>query len=202
MTTTPHGHLLDVRGRADASLATQHGTVQAVHRSARHTISKMAEWSIRLVEGHGVEGDAHAGATTKHRYQVRKDPTRPNLRQVHLIQGELFDELAGHGFDVTPGLLGENVTTRGLDLLALPAGTCLHLGAEAIVELTGLRTPCKLIDQLRPGLMGELLGRDTGGRVVRRAGVMSVVRVGGEVHVDDPITAVFPPLPHLPLVPV
>lgn len=166
--------------------------VIAVSRSPRHGFSKTPALAIRLVAGLGVEGDAHAGETVKHRSRVARDPTRPNLRQVHLIHAELFDELAGQGFDIGPGDIGENVTTRGLDLLALPEGTHLRLGEAAIVEVAGLRNPCPQLDDFAPGLMRACLGRDADGRPVRKAGVMGVVRAGGEVAAGDRIEAIPP----------
>jgi MOSC domain-containing protein YiiM len=177
------------------------GVVVGVHRSARHGITKATEASITLLTGLGVEGDAHAGETVQHRYQAAKDPTRTNLRQVHLIPTELLDELADQGHPVAPGQLGENVTTSGLDLQALPAGARLHLGPDAVVELTGLRTPCRLIDRVAPGVMSRLIDRDDG-RVVRRAGVMSIVVTGGVVHPGDAVRVVLPAGPVPPLEPV
>jgi MOSC domain-containing protein YiiM len=178
------------------------GVVVGVHRSARHGITKATEASITLLTGLGVEGDAHAGETVQHRYQARKDPTRTNLRQVHLIPTELLDELADQGHPVAPGQLGENVTTSGLDLQALPTGARLHLGPDAVVELTGLRTPCRLIDRVAPGVMSRLIDRDDEGRVVRRAGVMSIVVTGGVVHPGDAIRVGLPAGPVPPLEPV
>ncbi|RAY11449.1 MOSC domain-containing protein [Actinomadura craniellae] len=157
---------------------------------------------IRLLAGLGVEGDAHLGATVKHRSRVARDPSQPNLRQVHLIHAELFEELRGAGFEVAPGQLGENVTTSGVDLLALPTGTLLHLGGTAVVEVTGLRNPCTQLDGFQQGLMSAVLDRDEDGAVVRKSGVMAVVRTGGEVHPGDPVTAELPPEPHTPLRPV
>lgn len=174
-------------------------TVLAVHKSAGHTFSKPAVEEIRIVEGLGVEGDAHAGATVMHRYDRRKDPTRPNLRQVHLIQSELFAELADKGFEVAPGAMGENVTTAGVDLLALPLGTVLRLGEDAVIELTGLRSPCKYINDLHDGLVQAVLDRDAEGNLVRKAGVMSVVLEGGTVRPGDPIRIELPSGAHTPL---
>lgn len=176
--------------------------VLAVHRSASHDFSKHAEDAITLVAGLGVAGDAHAGATVKHRSRVKRDPTAPNLRQVHLIQSELFDELVGRDHAVFPGDLGENVTTRGIDLLALPTGTRLALGAAAVVELTGLRNPCVQIDRFQPGLMAAVLDRAADGALVRKAGVMAVVLQGGEIRPGDAIVAHLPANPHAPLQPV
>lgn len=176
--------------------------VLAVHRSGSHSFSKFAEEAITLVEGLGVEGDAHAGTTVKHRSRVARDPSAPNLRQVHLLHAELFDELVTADHAVFPGDLGENVTTRGLDLLALPTGTRVRLGAEAEVELTGLRNPCSQIDRFQPGLTGKVLDRDANGRLVRKAGVMAVVRRGGEVRPGDAIVVQLPSLPHHALEPV
>ncbi|MFD6529444.1 MOSC domain-containing protein [Streptomyces sp. NPDC060184] len=172
------------------------GTVVAVSRSGEYTFTKPVRQSITLLAGHGVEGDVHAGVTVKHRSRVAQDPTQPNLRQVHLIQQELFDELRADGFDLAPGDLGENVTTRGLDLLALPVGTLLHLGDQAVVEVTGLRNPCLQIDAFRSGLLKRVVGRDEAGRVVRRAGIMGVVVDGGPVGAGDTVRAELPVGPH------
>lgn len=173
--------------------------VTAVSRSGEHRFSKGNRSSIRLLTGLGVEGDAHAGVTVQHLSRVRQDPTQPNLRQVHLIAAELLAELRTKGYDVAPGQLGENVTTTGIDLLALPTGTRLRLGAEAVIEVTGLRNPCVQIDAFRSGLLKEVLGRDEAGEVVRRAGVMAVVLDDGEVRPGDPITVELPAEPHRPL---
>lgn len=173
--------------------------VAAVHRSSSHSFSKFAEDSITLVAGLGVQGDAHAGATVKHRSRVARDASQPNLRQVHLIHAELFDELMDAGFAVMPGELGENITTRGIDLLALGAGTRLHLGPDAIVEITGLRNPCTQIERFQRGLTAAVLGRDAQGALVRKAGVMSVVIAGGEVNAGDAIRIVVPAGVHQPL---
>jgi MOSC domain-containing protein YiiM len=173
--------------------------VTAVSRSAAHTFSKANRESIRLVAGLGVEGDAHLGETVKHRSRVAADPAQPNLRQVHLLHAELHDELRAAGFDVGPGQLGENVTTRGVDLLALPAGARLRLGDGAVVELTGLRNPCVQLDRFRPGLKAATLARDDRGRLVRKAGVMAVVLAGGEVRPGDPVRVELPPAPRRPL---
>jgi MOSC domain-containing protein YiiM len=177
------------------------GVVVAVHRSATHTMSKAACGRIRLLEGLGVEGDAHMGATVKHCSRVARDPTQPNLRQVHLIHAELLDELAAKGFAVAPGQMGENVTTRGVDLLAMPAGARLHVGT-AVVEITGLRNPCRQLEGVAPGLMAAVLDRDAANSLVRKAGVMGVVVVGGEIAPGDAIRAELPAGPHRALEPV
>jgi MOSC domain-containing protein YiiM len=173
--------------------------VAAVSRSPSHTLRKPNEATIRLVAGIGVEGDAHAGATVKHRSRVARDPTQANLRQVHLIHAELHDELQRRGFAVAPGEMGENVTTSGIDLLGLAAGAKLQLGEEAVVEITGLRNPCAQLDKIHRGLMAATLGRDEHGNLVRKAGVMGVVLRGGEVRPGDPIRVEPPPGPHRPL---
>ena len=178
------------------------GVVVAVALSGKHNFSKTTQPSIALRAGHGVEGDSHAGPTVKHRSRVSRDPAQPNLRQVHLIHAELFDELAQRGFVVNPGDLGENVTTSGISLLDLPRGTELHLGPSAIVELTGLRTPCAQIDRFQSGLMAAVLDRDAEGNVVRKSGVMGIVRTDGVVHTNDVITVRLPDGPHEPLLPV
>lgn len=177
-------------------------TVVAVSSSARHTMAKANRAVVRLVAGLGVEGDAHAGATVKHRSRVRVDPTKPNLRQVHLVHAELHDRLRAAGFTVEPGRMGENITTRGIDLLALPTGTRLRLGPDAVVEVTGLRNPCGQLDGIQEGLRSAVLDRDADGHLVRLAGVMAVVVATGEVRPADPVTATFPPPPHRPLTPV
>ena len=174
------------------------GTVVQVHRSGVHAFSKQPAPSVRLVAGLGVEGDAHAGATVKHRSRVAVDPSQPNLRQVHLLHVELFDELAEKGFSVRPGDLGENVTTRDLDLLALPTGARLGIG-DAVIEITGLRNPCVQIERFRPGLLAAVLDRDPQGRIVRKAGVMGVVLATGTVGPGDPVTVALPLEPHRPL---
>lgn len=161
--------------------------VVAVHASALHSFSKFAEPMIRLVAGLGVEGDAHKGATVKHRSRVARNPGAPNLRQVHLMHGELFDELMAAGFTVWPGDLGENITTRNLDLLGLSTGTRLHIGPDAVIEVTGLRNPCSQIDRFQAGLMAATLDREADGRLVRKAGVMAIVLASGEVCAGAPI---------------
>jgi MOSC domain-containing protein YiiM len=178
------------------------GRVIAVCRSASHAVSKPICRSVRLIAGHGVEGDAHAGATVKHRSRVARDPTQPNLRQVHLIHAELFDELRAKGFEVAPGVMGENITTRGIDLLALPTGARLHVGSDAIVEVTGLRNPCFQLDGLQKGLMQATLDRGADGDLIRKAGVMAIVIAGGGVAMGDSIRIVLPDHPHQALKPV
>jgi MOSC domain-containing protein YiiM len=172
------------------------GKVIAVHLSASHTFSKRSVGQIMLLEGLGVEGDAHCGATVKHRSRVARDPSQPNLRQVHLMHGELFDELFEKAFRVLPGDLGENITTRGLDLLSLPVGTELHIGEHSIVTLTGLRNPCAQIDHFQAGLMSAVLGRSPEGKLLRKAGVMGVVTTTGPVSSGDEIAVKLPPPPH------
>lgn len=181
-------------------------SVVAVHRSHDHRFSKDEQASIRLLAGLGVEGDAHVGTTVQHLSRLRRDPEAPNLRQVHLLHAELLQSLAEAGYDVPPGSLGENVTTRGLDLLALPTGTLLHLGADAVVEVTGLRNPCVQIERYGedhggPGLLGRLVHTEDG-ETVRLAGVMGVVRTAGEVRPRDPVAVVVPQAAHRPLRPV
>jgi MOSC domain-containing protein YiiM len=178
------------------------GLVVAVSMRAGHNFSKTPSLGIRLLKGLGVAGDAHMGTTVKHRSRVRKDPTQPNLRQVHLIHAELFDELRAMGFVVKPGELGENVTTSGIDLLALPTCSRLHLGDSAVVEITGLRNPCVQIDDFQQGLMAATLDRDADGNLVRKAGVMSVVLRDGDVRPGDAVGVELPSAPHRRLQPV
>ncbi|MDX1934488.1 MAG: MOSC domain-containing protein [Capsulimonadales bacterium] len=175
------------------------GRVTAVHRRETHSFGKETQSEIVLLAGLGVEGDAHCGVTVKHRSRVKRNPDQPNLRQVHLIHSELFEELSEKGFTVGPGDLGENVTTRGIDLLGLPTGTRLHLGETAMIEVTGLRNPCGQIDDFRKGLLAAVLDRDAEGNPVRKAGIMGIVLTGGILRSGDPIRAELPPEPHRPL---
>jgi hypothetical protein len=178
------------------------GKVTAVSRDDGHHFTKPVRDRIRLLTGLGVEGDAHLGVTVQHRSRVAQDPTQPNLRQVHLIHGELHDELRAAGYEVQPGEFGENVTTRDIDLLALPTGTRLRLGAHAVVEVTGLRNPCLQIDRFQQGVLKEVVGRDEAGNVIRKAGVMGIVLADGDIRPGDPITVELPQEPHRPLRPV
>ncbi|MEZ0073910.1 MOSC domain-containing protein YiiM [Planotetraspora sp. GP83] len=170
--------------------------VTAVSRSETHSFSKGSQEAIRLLAGLGVEGDAHLGVTVQHRSRVARDPSQPNLRQVHLIHEELYDELRAGGFAVQAGNLGENVTTRGVDLLGLPTGAVLHLGDQAVVEITGLRNPCLQLDGFQDGLLKAVLDRDERGEVVRKAGIMGIVLAGGDVRPGDPIRVELPAGPH------
>lgn len=178
------------------------GSVIAVSSHVGHHFSKTPSPGIRLLKGLGVAGDAHMGETVKHRSRVRKDPTQLNLRQVHLMHVELFDELRAKGFVVRPADLGENITTSGIDLLALPTGTRLYLGASAVVEITGLRNPCIQIDNFQKGLMAATLDRDADGNLVRKAGIMSIVLADGEVRPGDAVRVELPAAPHRALQPV
>jgi MOSC domain-containing protein YiiM len=175
------------------------GSVLAVSLSETHKFAKSNQERIRLLTGLGVEGDAHLGKTVKHRSRVAVDPTQPNLRQVHLIHAELHDELRVAGFEVSAGQMGENVTTRGVDLLSLPTGTRLYLGESAVVELTGLRNPCAQLDRFQLGLMAAVLGRDEHGNLIRKSGVMGIVVAGGDIYPGDAIRIELPPAPHQPL---
>lgn len=177
--------------------------VIAVSRAPEHGFAKQPQSSIHLVEGEGVEGDAHRGRTVQHLYQVRRDPTQPNLCQVHLFSEEKLDELGAAGFPLGPGEMGENILVRGVDLLRLPRHTRVSFGSKAALEITGLRTPCSQIDGYRKGLQGLLWGpRTARGQRERRAGVMAVVLTGGEVRAGDPLRLELPPEPHQPLGPV
>lgn len=178
------------------------GKVIAVALDGGHHFSKKPALEIRLVMGQGVAGDAHMGEKVKHRSRVARDPDQPNLRQVHLIQAELFDEVAAKGYRVQPGEMGENITTEGIDLLALPEATRLQIGTEAVIEITGLRNPCVQIDRFQPGLMQAVLDRDAAGNLIRKAGIMAVVITGGDVRPGDDIRVTLPTGPHRKLAPV
>lgn len=178
------------------------GVVETVSLSGEHHFSKERCGEIVLLAGLGVEGDAHLGVTVQHRSRVAKDPSQPNLRQVHLIHAELLDELKHKGFSVAPADMGENLTTRGVDLLALPQGARLHIGEQAVIEVTGLRNPCKQINDFQPGLMQAVLDYDANGQLIRKAGVMAIVIEGGVVRPGDAIRVALPDEPHQPLAPV
>ena len=178
------------------------GVVTAVSCSAGHTLVKPNRESIRLLAGLGVEGDAHSGATVKHRSRLARFAKEPNLRQVHLIHAELHDDLRERGFAVSAGQMGENVTTRGVDLLGLPAGARVCLGDTAVIAVTGLRNPCAQLDRIQQGLMGATLGRDRNGNLVRKAGIMAIVLIGGEVRPGDAIRVELPTKPLQSLTPV
>jgi MOSC domain-containing protein YiiM len=172
------------------------GQVLAVCRSETHTMRKTQVSSLTILKGLGVEGDAHQGVTVKHRSRVARDPSQPNLRQVHLIHAELHDELRAKGFDIRAGQMGENITTRGIDLLALPKGTQLHIGKTLVLEITGLRNPCSQLDGIQQGLMQAVLDRDVEGNLIRKAGIMAIVFEGGEVFSGDTINVQLPVGPH------
>ena len=178
------------------------GIVTAVSSSPTHSFSKSNQESIKLLAGLGVEGDAHLGEKVQHRSRVAKDPNQPNLRQVHLIHAELHDELRERGFNVSAGQMGENITTRGIDLLSLPTGSRLYIGKTAVVEVTGLRNPCYQLDDFQAGLMKAVLDRDEQGNLIRKAGVMGIVLTDGEVHVNDGIRVELPREPQDALKPV
>lgn len=174
--------------------------VVSVSQHPSHLFSKRRVAQIVLLEGLGVAGDAHAGMTVQHRSRVARDPSQPNLRQVHLIHSEVFDELTAQGFSVGSADLGENICTRGLALLDLPQGAELRIGATAVIRITGLRNPCVQLDQFQPGLMAALLGRASDGSLIRKAGVMAVVVNGGVVQAGDAIRVTWPAEPHQRLV--
>jgi MOSC domain-containing protein YiiM len=172
------------------------GQVVSVSLSPQHSFSKSRVASIELVAGEGVLGDAHAGSTVKHRSRVAVDPTQPNFRQVHLLHAELFDELNTRGFQISPGDMGENIATRGLDLLRLPRRAQILFPSGARIEITGLRNPCGQLDQFSPGLMKAVLERNPDGTLSRKAGVMAVVLEGGIVRAGDKIYTTLPGEPH------
>ena len=176
--------------------------VVALARDSLHRVSKLPCDRIRLIAGLGVEGDAHAGLTMQHRSRWVKQRTVPNVRQVHLIHAELFDELTAKGFAIAPMQMGENIKTRSIDLLGLSAGTRLRLGGEAVIEITGLRNPCAKLDQIAPGLMQAVIEKGPGKTLIRKAGVMAIVVASGEVRVGDGIAVVHTPAVTIPLAPV
>ncbi len=174
-------------------------TIKTVSRSSTHSISKTVVPSITLLTGLGVENDAHQGKLVQHRSRVRANPNQPNLRQVHLIHSELLDELFAEGYRIKPGDMGENICTRGIDLLGLPLGAILQMGKNARIEITGLRNPCNQLNGLSEGLMDAVLDRDERGNLVRKSGIMAIVLAGGEVKPGDPIEVTLPPEPYTAL---
>ncbi|MBL4663319.1 MAG: hypothetical protein JKY22_07150 [Flavobacteriaceae bacterium] len=174
------------------------GKVMALSKSEAHTFNKYNCEKIMLLKGLGVQGDAHMGKTVKHLSRVKKDPTTPNLRQVHLIHSELFEELSEKGFTVNPGEMGENITTSGVDLLNLPKGSILKIGISEIM-ITGLRNPCSQLESIQTGLMKALLDKDKQGEIVRKAGIMGIIQIGGEINTGDVITVQFPAKPYIKL---
>jgi len=175
------------------------GIVLALSKSPKHTLIKKNEDSINLIQGLGVEGDAHMGKTVKHRYDVKKNPNKPNLRQVHLIHSELHQELALNGFKVNPGEMGENVTTKGIDLLNLPLNTILKFGDTAIIKITGLRMPCSQLNRIQEGLLNEVIEKTDDGSIMIKAGVFGVVLQAGPIYVQDKITITLPQKPFIKL---
>ena len=175
------------------------GHVIALHRNATHDFSKQTETSLTLLQGLGIEGDAHMGATVKHRSRVATDPNQPNLRQVHLLHAEMIEEISGQGFDLKPGDVGENITTHGIDLINLPRHTRLHIGSSVILSVTGLRNPCAQLDNFQAGLTRAFLGKTGDGKLIRKAGIMAIVLEGGVVHQGDEIRVELPSQPHLVL---
>ncbi len=163
------------------------GFVVSVSSKETPGVGKVPRTEIVLVAGHGVEGDYHFGTKVRHRSRVAKNPDQPNLRQVHLIHEELFEELASEGITVEAAAMGENVTTRGIALLELATGTRLHLGESAVVELTGLRNPCNQLDAIDERLLPAVGQKQADGSILRKGGVMGVVVTGGVVRPGDVI---------------
>lgn len=176
--------------------------VVSLSKDDGHKFSKVVHDSIRLLEGLGVEGDAHCGTTVKHQSRVQADPTHPNLRQVHLIHLELIQELRNSGFKVGPGIMGENILTEGIDILSLPKNTILNIGTDASIKVTGLRNPCAQLGDYQKGLTSAVLDKDESGALIRKSGIMAIVLKGGIVKKDDLISIELPPEPHQKLEPV
>ena len=175
------------------------GIVKSVSKSKTHSFSKFKSNTITLIKGMGVKGDAHMGLTVKHRSRVAKDPNQPNLRQVHLIHSELFEELEKKGFYIQNGEMGENITTTGIDLLNLPKDTLLSIGSTSKIKITGLRNPCTQLNSIQEGLMDAVLDKDKQGNLIRKAGIMGVVIEEGEIRPGDKINIQFPPAPYIKL---
>ena len=177
----------------------QIGKVFSVSKKSTHEFSKEIQEKIKLITMHGVDGDAHAGKYVKHRSRVKKDPNQLNIRQVHLMTSELLEEFQGVGHHIKPGDLGENITTVGIDLINLPKGTILKIGPEAEVEITGLREPCKQIEDFQNGLLKRVISKNNSGKLDVKSGVMSIVTQGGTVRPGDKIKVIYPNQPHVEL---
>jgi len=169
-------------------------SVLSVSMSSSHGFSKRPTDYIYLLSGCGVQGDVHcSGAASSN-----------NKRQVHLIASELLTELArkdskGRAYIISPGALGENITTKGIDLVGLNEGTRLHFGDgddHAIVRITGLRNPKKRLDEWPKGLLDRCAMKNKKGEITgRKIGVMGIVEEDGfvqpghMVYVEKPKTA-------------
>lgn len=171
-------------------------SVVSLSTSPTHSMSKKKVTQVELIKGIGISGDAHAGKKVKHRSRVRQNPDQPNLRQVHLIHSELFEELSTKGFMIKAGEMGENITTKGIDLLALSKGCILSIGSDVKVEITGLRNPCDQLNGLQEGLLNAVLDKDGNGKLIRKAGIMGVVLTSGIVKNGDKIIEFYQPEKH------
>ena len=166
--------------------------VVAVNSKDTPGVGKIPRDAVTLIANHGIEGDYHAGPDVRHRSRAAKDPQQPNRRQVHLMHSELFDDLAPLGIKVTPGAMGENITTRGLALLDLAPGTKLRLGDTAVIEITGCRNPCNQLDAVDERLLAQVALKAGDGSIIRKAGIMAVVLAGGVVRPGDAISVEAP----------
>ncbi len=172
------------------------GSVIAVCSRDAHLFSKENREEIELIKNFGINGDAHAGMYVKHRSRVKKNPKQLNLRQVHLIPIELLNEMKQHRYDLHPGDLGENITTSGIDLINLPLNSQINIGEEVVLEVKGLRDPCKQIEAFKEGLLKKMITKDADGNLIRKTGIMTIVLGGGIVKPNDKIEVVLPKKPY------
>lgn len=131
--------------------------LSAVHREP----VKIVE-SANFVVGMGIEGDRHA--TEREERQGY---------QVLIVDNETLQELG-----LEPGVIKEQVTTTGIDVASLEAGQQLALGDEVVIEISKDAAPCSRMEEIRPGLQGELEGR---------RGMLASIVTGGTVNVGDTI---------------
>lgn len=161
------------------------GTVIAVCRNEQPGLPKPVVDEVKLIEDWGVEGDYHAGKLVRHRYLAKKDPTQPNVRQVLLIDTQILAEIKQAGIDVGSGMLGDNMTVEGLEVMTLPPGTRLAIG-KALLEVTEVRIPCAQLNGLDKGLLKASVAREAGEKRFR-AGIMTRVLKGGQVRAGDEV---------------
>ncbi len=142
------------------------GKVVSVNLSAKKTVRKTPGERGTLVFDRGFEGDAHAGDWH---------------RQVSLLGMESIRKMQDKGLSVGPGDFAENITTEGIDLLALPIGTVLKVGDDAVIEISQIgkvcHTKCAIYYQ-------------AGDCVMPREGIFAVVREPGDVKVGDTVEVV------------
>ncbi|SRR6266446_5986019 len=166
------------------------GRVIAVCCNPEPDLPKPVVDAVHLIENWGVEGDYHAGSLVRHRYLAKKDPTRPNMRQVLLMDAAVFAELAQNDIHIGPGMMGENITIEGMAMMQLAVGTRLAIGS-AIVEVTERRSPCYQLNGIDPRLL-KAVARKQDGQAIFKAGIMAQILQGGWVRAGDLVKVLSP----------